>query len=126
MAGLGKTTHSLNLGRVDKSHGQSIRDFTSSINLIISAAAAAGLTLFPYDEDSDGNRIPTIVFKGQASRFHAFVLFIMFGFTASLSALLSYDRPKVARVFRRCSVICLSCATAVLLYAACASLAADR
>ncbi|KAL3501573.1 hypothetical protein ACH5RR_036022 [Cinchona calisaya] len=93
-------------------------DLISFNNLIISSAAAALLSWIPFEENADGNRVPTIIFKGQPTSFHAFVFFLMFGFSASFCALVSYNRPKVAKFFRSGSIIFLASAAAVLFYAA--------
>lgn len=96
-------------------------DSTALNNLIISSVAATSLPWLQYKEDSQGNRFPTTIFKGQASSFHAFVLLVMFGFSASFSALFCYERPKVASIFRSCSVIFVAAAAAVFIYAFCSS-----
>ncbi|KAL3510948.1 hypothetical protein ACH5RR_030349 [Cinchona calisaya] len=87
--------------------------------LIISCGAATWLSWIPYEEDAQGNRVPTIVFNGQAVLFHIFAASLMFGFSASFCALFSHhNRPKVFRFSEWCSVLFLIIAAAVLLFSA--------
>lgn len=74
------------------------------------------LMLVPY-ETIDGNPIPTIIFKGLPSEFHAFVVFIIFAFAASYCAILMDSKVKFARFCRYYSMFSMASAFAIFICA---------
>lgn len=67
----------------------------------------------------DGNPVPTLIFKGPPSMFHAFVISIVFAFVGAFSTLLTCNKPEYAKYekFCRCySLIFMSLAVTILLY----------
>lgn len=74
------------------------------------------LMLIPY-ESIDGNPVPTIIFKGLPSEFHAFVMLIIFAFAASYCAILMNTKVKFARFCRYYSMISMASAFAIFISA---------
>ncbi|KAG6751212.1 hypothetical protein POTOM_045731 [Populus tomentosa] len=69
--------------------------------LIITFTTGMFLNLLPQ-ENIDGNPVPTVIFKGHASIFHAFVISVIFAFTGSFCSLMIDKKPKIVSsgVFR--------------------------
>ncbi|CAL5336206.1 unnamed protein product [Camellia sinensis] len=62
--------------------------------LITSFAIVTVFTILPC-EYIDGSPIPTLIFRGRPSTFHAFVAFLVFAFSSSLNALLIHNKPLI-------------------------------
>ncbi|PSR88213.1 CTP synthase [Actinidia chinensis var. chinensis] len=84
--------------------------------LFLTSALAAVLPLIPY-ENTGRHRVPKIIFKGQSSTFHAFIISIMFAFSGAFSGLFVYDKPLMARLCRFYSMVSMVCAGALLISA---------
>ncbi|CAK9181627.1 unnamed protein product [Ilex paraguariensis] len=89
--------------------------------LVVTSAVAAVLPFLPC-EYIDGNRVPTVIFKGLPSIFHGFIISIMFAFSGSFSELFLHNRPKMARFCRFYSVVSMASAILIVLYAMCVSI----
>lgn len=75
--------------------------------LIITFTTGMFLNLLPQ-ENIDGNPVPTVIFKGHPSIFHAFVISVVFAFTGSFCSLMIDKKPKVSRFFAYLSVISMA------------------
>nr|DAD35148.1 TPA_asm: hypothetical protein HUJ06_005788 [Nelumbo nucifera] len=76
------------------------------------------LIQLPY-EYIDGNPIPTVIFKGQPTTFHAFILSLVFSFSGSACAMMLREHyPKAAGYCRRFGLFAFSLAFSVFLWAA--------
>ncbi|KAJ6885189.1 hypothetical protein NC652_032014 [Populus alba x Populus x berolinensis] len=74
------------------------------------------LNLLPQ-ENIDGNPVPTVIFKGHASIFHAFVISVIFAFTGSFCSLMIDKKPKVSRFFGYLSVISMASVFSTVVFA---------
>ncbi|CAI9098408.1 OLC1v1035052C1 [Oldenlandia corymbosa var. corymbosa] len=125
MADSGKATSTVSTP-FEASAVSPVNDIISIGSLSIASFFVAVISWLPIEQDAGGNRVPTIIFDGHPYVFQAFVILIMFGFSTSLAAVVSYKGRKLARVLRSCSVVCLSCAAAVLLSAICKDLSSGN
>ncbi|KAK9279967.1 hypothetical protein L1049_013651 [Liquidambar formosana] len=83
--------------------------------LFVSFTTATILILLPY-EYIDGNPVPTVIFKGLPSIFHAFVISIMFAFSGACNALLIPNKPSIVRFCRYYSLASMASAIALLVW----------
>nr|DAD31581.1 TPA_asm: hypothetical protein HUJ06_010432 [Nelumbo nucifera] len=84
----------------------------------LSFMTVVSLIQLPY-EYIDGNPIPTIIFGGQPSTFHAFLLSLVFSFSgAACTMMLREDYPKAARYCRRFGIAAFFVAVLIFLWAA--------
>ncbi|KAI8007972.1 hypothetical protein LOK49_LG07G02990 [Camellia lanceoleosa] len=74
------------------------------------------LLLLPCDY-IDGSPVPTIIFKGLPSTFHAFVVSLIFAFSGALSALLIHDTSFFAKLCEFSSMASMTSALSLLLWA---------
>lgn len=84
--------------------------------LIITFTTGMFLNLLPQ-ENIDGNPVPTVIFKGHASIFHAFVISVIFAFTGSFCSLMIDKKPKVSRFFGYLSVISMALVFSTVVFA---------
>lgn len=75
------------------------------------------ILLFPY-EQVNGNPVPTVIFKGLPSTFHAFLLSTVMAFSGAFNALmLSANKPKIARFCSYYSMAFMASAVVLLIWA---------
>ncbi|KAI8011687.1 hypothetical protein LOK49_LG06G01098 [Camellia lanceoleosa] len=85
--------------------------------LITSFAIVTVFTILPC-EYIDGSPIPTLIFRGRPSTFHAFVAFLVFAFSSSLNALLIHNKSLILAKFCQCiSIASMISALSLLLWA---------
>ncbi|EXB44932.1 hypothetical protein L484_026520 [Morus notabilis] len=76
--------------------------------LWVSIAMALALLLLPY-EDTNERPLPAIIFNGQPSSFHAFILALNFAlFGSFLAIILRRSGPKIARYCHALATISLA------------------
>ncbi|GFY87258.1 hypothetical protein Acr_05g0008970 [Actinidia rufa] len=90
----------------------------SGVILFLTTALAAVLPLIPY-EHAGRHRVPKVIFKGQPSTFHVFIVSIMFAFSGAFSALFIHKKPNIARLCRYYSMVAMASA---IVFTICASL----
>ncbi|KAJ4830090.1 hypothetical protein Tsubulata_050353 [Turnera subulata] len=69
----------------------------------------------------DGNPVPTVVFKGHPSIFHAFVISIILAFTGSFFALRIGYQSRIGKVCGYCCLVSMASAFWLVVYALLAS-----
>ena len=68
-------------------------------------------------EQIDGNPVPTIIFKGHPSIFHAFLVSVSFAFNGAFTALMMESQSKIARFCGYYSIASMASAISVLMFA---------
>ncbi|KAL7249886.1 hypothetical protein ACSBR1_011963 [Camellia fascicularis] len=81
--------------------------------LVASFTIAIVLLILPC-EYIDDSPVPTVIFKGLPSTFHAFVVCLIFSFTGSLSALLIHDTSFLAKFCEYSSMAFMASALSLL------------
>ncbi|KAJ9709475.1 hypothetical protein PVL29_001113 [Vitis rotundifolia] len=84
--------------------------------LFISFTVAGFLMVLP-SEQIDGNPVPTIIFKGHPSLFHAFLISVSFAFNGAFTALMMENQSKFARFCGYYSIASMASAISVLMFA---------
>ena len=93
-----------------------IQIVTLTVILFISFSIATSLMVVP-SEQIDGNPVPTIIFKGHPSIFHAFVILVSFAFNGALTALMMENQSKIARFCGYYSIASMASAMSLLVFA---------
>ena len=85
--------------------------------LFICFATANILVALPF-EQVESNRVPTVVFKGLPSAFHAFVISLIFAFNGAFCGLIIHNyQPKIVRIFSYHSIVSMASAICILVFA---------
>lgn len=75
------------------------------------------ILLFPF-EQVNGNPVPTIIFKGHPSTFHAFLISVVMAFSGAFNALmLATNKPKIAKFCSHYSMAFMASAVVLLIWA---------
>ncbi|KAJ1412060.1 hypothetical protein SESBI_20700 [Sesbania bispinosa] len=74
------------------------------------------LLQLPY-EYIDKNPVPTVIFKGRPTTFHAFLICIIFAFSGATNALVAYNKSGFARFCGYYSMVSMASALAILFWA---------
>ncbi|KAL7218535.1 hypothetical protein ACSBR2_011740 [Camellia fascicularis] len=86
-------------------------------SILVASFTITTLLIILPSEFINGSPVPSLIFKGLPSAFHAFVVCLVFAFSGAFSALLIHDTSFIAKFSKYSSMASMTSALALLIWA---------